>query len=84
MNPDFYNKLHYGLGDNEEDLNNIEENDKKYELEREYRENKSFSNGFSFKQEKSKVKDNKGKQKVEEYQYSLLGLEKEFINATPD
>ena len=53
-------------------------------MEREHRENKSFSNGFSFKQEKSKVKDNKWKQKVEEYHYSLLGLEKEFINATPD
>ena len=81
LNPDLYNLLDNGLGGLDDDIDLEDEDNIIYDWEKEYRDSKNYSSGFST--EKT-IKSDKDKDKDGENYYSLLGLEKEFINATPE
>ena len=73
LNPEQFDLLHNDDGEDEEI---IEEDKQEYEWEKEYRASKKYSNGF-------KMQKNKKKEKIENY-YSLMGVEEQFINVTPE
>ena len=85
LNPDL--DFNENIDEFEDDIDLENEDNIEYEWEKEYRESKEYSSGFSMEKTNNNLKKNKDKsnsEKESENYYSILGLEKEFINATPE